>query len=458
MTSYLTLLFLPLVTCKDDPLLAQYTTYPYPEFTDLQILTERLHYEDQEGAGGPHALVPDLTLENINHYLYQGQEDYQDRFRVLVAGGGVGSSTMFLAEQLSHTNAEIVYLDFSPASMAIAQQRAKIRNLNNIIFINDRIENIPNLGLGLFDLVESYGVLMILKQPLTAMKILQKCLKKRGGMVIMMYALYGRTGVYNMQALQQLVNQEVDSLEEEVRNAWKILDVLPPTNLFKRTEHLAPDHLQAGDAGLYDSLLIKRDQAYSIPDIMEMINMSGLHFLAFSEPDERLGTNYRWFVKDPALLTLLDNLSNTEQLAVGEIMTGNILKHSVYLSNERPQQNYLEDIHNKKLCFMGSEQTFKQFKKIKEKQFVKRKNSANSHFLEFIENHHNCTKSISEIFHDINMKSGTNHSEIRLANELHEFHSFHSEIGQLLLRKQGIGPSPLSVKFKELFDSFYTIY
>ena len=127
MASYLPLLFLPLVTCKDDPLLAQYTTYPYPEFTDLQILAERSHYEDQEGAGGPHALVPDLTLENINHYLYHGQEDYQDRFRVLIAGGGVGSSTMFLAEQLNHTNAEIVYLDLSPASMAIAQQRAKIR-------------------------------------------------------------------------------------------------------------------------------------------------------------------------------------------------------------------------------------------------------------------------------------------------------------------------------------------
>ena len=111
-------------------------------------------------------------------------------------------------------------------------------------------------------------------------------------------------------------------MEEEVRNAWRILEVLPPTNIFKRTEHLAPDHLQAGDAGLYDSLLIKRDQAYSIPGIMEMINMSGLHFLAFSEPDERLSTNYRWFVKDPVLLALLDNLSSTEQLAVGEIMSG----------------------------------------------------------------------------------------------------------------------------------------
>ena len=126
-----------------------------------------------------------------------------------------------------------------------------------------------------------------------------------------------------MQALQQLVNEEVDSMEEEVSNAWKMLEVLPSTNLFKRTEHLAPDHLQAGDSGLYDSLLIKRDQAYTIPGILEMVNMSGLHFLGFSEPDERLSTNYRWFVKDPVLLTLLDRMVYTEQLAVGEIIAGN---------------------------------------------------------------------------------------------------------------------------------------
>ena len=108
-----------------------------------------------------------------------------------------------------------------------------------------------------------------------------------------------------------------------MRNAWKVLDSLPPTNLFKRTEHLASDHLRAGDAGLYDMLLHKQDQAYTIPNMLEMVNMSGLHFVEFSEPDERLNTNYRWFIKDSTLLENLDNLSVPDQMAIGEILSGN---------------------------------------------------------------------------------------------------------------------------------------
>ena len=87
---------------------------------------EKSHYAllDREG---PYMVVPDLTLENVNHYLYNGEEDFENNFRVLIAGGGIGDTTMFLAEQLNHTNADIVYLDFSHASMKIAKGRAELR-------------------------------------------------------------------------------------------------------------------------------------------------------------------------------------------------------------------------------------------------------------------------------------------------------------------------------------------
>ena len=109
-----------------DPVLGQYTEYPYPEFNEIHMEAEKNHYADSDREG-PHVVVPDLTLENLNHYLYHGEEDFQQSFRVLVAGGGIGDTTIFLAEQLNHTNAKIIYLDFSPASMKIAQGRAAIR-------------------------------------------------------------------------------------------------------------------------------------------------------------------------------------------------------------------------------------------------------------------------------------------------------------------------------------------
>ena len=68
-----------------------------------------------------------------------------------------------MGEQLRNTNAEvriliiminnilfeqIVYLDFSRASMYIAQQRVDIRHLVNVRFVHEKIENLPGLGLG----------------------------------------------------------------------------------------------------------------------------------------------------------------------------------------------------------------------------------------------------------------------------------------------------------------------
>merc|ERR1711892_388662 len=88
------------------------------------------------------------NVDMLNHHLYQGSQTFADKFRVLIAGGGTGNGVCLMGEQLRYTNAEIVYLDFSRASMDIAQQRVNIRQLGNVQFVLDKIENIPGLGLG----------------------------------------------------------------------------------------------------------------------------------------------------------------------------------------------------------------------------------------------------------------------------------------------------------------------
>ena len=125
-TSALFSIFSLLHQTYGDEVLGQYTEFPYPEFTDSHMEIEKAHYENINREG-PYMLLPDLTLENLNHFLYKGEETFTDNFKVLIAGGGIGDSTVFLAEQLNHTNAKIVYLDFSPASMTIAKSRSRLR-------------------------------------------------------------------------------------------------------------------------------------------------------------------------------------------------------------------------------------------------------------------------------------------------------------------------------------------
>ena len=56
---------------------------------------------------------------------------FRQNFRVIVAGGGTGRDTNYLAEQLNHTNAEIVYMDFSQNSMNVAQLMTKMNQSKN---------------------------------------------------------------------------------------------------------------------------------------------------------------------------------------------------------------------------------------------------------------------------------------------------------------------------------------
>ena len=69
---------------------------------------------------------------------------------MLVVGGGTGSALLYLAEQLRHSDAQLVYLDFSARSLGIARQRAKLRGLKNIRWVHNSLENmgsvVPELG------------------------------------------------------------------------------------------------------------------------------------------------------------------------------------------------------------------------------------------------------------------------------------------------------------------------
>ena len=138
-------------------------------------------------------------LPMINHYCFAGRQSFANGFRALVAGGGTGDATIFLAEQLKHTDAQIVHLDMSQASIAIAQERAKIRGLTNISWLHDSLLNLPKLGLEKFDYINCSGVLHHLADPDDGFHALLSVLADDGAVGLMLYATTGRTSVYQMQ-------------------------------------------------------------------------------------------------------------------------------------------------------------------------------------------------------------------------------------------------------------------
>ena len=148
------------------------------------------------------------NLERISHFCFNGQFDIKKSTRILVAGGGTGDSCIYLAEQLKASDAIVTYLDISSESMKIAKQRAAIRKLSNIEWIEGDILEVESLTSDRFDYISCTGVLHHLADPLTGLKRLKSVLKPNGVLGVMLYAKYGRQPVYIMQVLMKTLSHE----------------------------------------------------------------------------------------------------------------------------------------------------------------------------------------------------------------------------------------------------------
>jgi len=305
----------------------QYENYPYP----------RRNPEDER-----ERLVRSFTatLEAVNYYCYKGRRNFRKGFRALVAGGGTGDSTIFLAEQLKTTDATITHLDLSEASIEIAKARADVRGLKNITWMHESLLDLPTMGVGPFDFIECSGVLHHLSDPPAGLAALRGSLADDGCMAIMVYGQYGRTGVYQMQDLMRRINNDQDDSQQKVENTQAILGNLPATNWFNRSLNLFPGLHLAGGIELYDLLLHSQDRAYTVDELYKFFETGGLNVVQFSVLS-RAKYKPELFLQDEALLIRISTMGLREQRAIGELISGAIIKHSCFVS---PQTNTVADL------------------------------------------------------------------------------------------------------------------
>jgi SAM-dependent methyltransferase len=298
----------------------QYEAYPYPP---------------RDPADEAKRLLPTMTepLPLINHYCFGGKRDFARGFRVLVAGGGTGDATTYLAWQLQKTDARIVHLDLSEASMEIARARARQRGLEDRIeWVNGSLLDASPATLGKFDYINCSGVLHHLADPPAGLRALESVLDDDGALGVMLYARYGRTAIYQVQELMRLVLHDIDDQQRMVEYAKSVLDSLPPTNWFKRAhETLPPPGDRDFDAGIFDLFLHSQDRAYSVPELYELVESAGLHLVDFA-PDYRPLYDPRFAFSNPAILEQVLELPKQSQQAATELFWGSIPKHVFWIS------------------------------------------------------------------------------------------------------------------------------
>ena len=300
---------------------AQYEIYPYP-----------IRDPEQEKS---HLYIPVLdALDVLNYYGYGGRRDFSRGFRVLVAGCGTGDSAIALAEQLRGTRATVLSLDLSEASLAIARRRAEVRGLDNIEWMQASLLDLPRMGLAPFDYINCSGVLHHLDSPSEGLRALTGVLADDGVLGLMLYAAYGRVGVYQMQALMRFINDGIEDPERKIANTLKIIDTLPARHAFRQSMDIYGEEIQAGPSGIYDLLLHSHDRAYTIPQLYEFLEDGGLHMLRLFDELSYLPETY---IRDPALLGAVQQLPRPSRYAVGELLHGRLCQHTVYAAKS-PRQ------------------------------------------------------------------------------------------------------------------------
>ena len=253
-----------------DAVRRQYEAYPYPERDPGEERRRLIMGSPSDPA-------------EIDHHVFAGARDWRRPFRALVAGGGTGDGLVMLAQKLADNGvaAEITYLDLSEASRRVAEARMRARGLS-ARWVSGDLREAPGLAEaeGPFDYVDCCGVLHHLEDPEAGFRALAGALAPEGGLGFMVYAPYGRTGVYPVQAAFGALFGGEDP-ETRVRLAKAALAALPETNGFLRNPHLT-DH-RASDAGLHDLLLNARDVPFDVPRLLSTLEGAGLRLAGWAE-------------------------------------------------------------------------------------------------------------------------------------------------------------------------------
>src|SRR5207244_8265280 len=247
--------------------------------------------------------------------------------------------------------AEVVHLDISEKCNEIAKRRAEVRKLVNITWVRGSVLDLPSLKLGPFDYINCVGVLHHLEDPKAGLQALRSVLKADGAISLMLYGKYGRTGVYQLQELLRRLNFDETGLEAKLANTKIVLDSLPKTNWFKRSEAIIGDHKEFGDAGIVDLLLHAQDRAFTVDELYDLVEGCDLQVI---ELIERGRSKYRVesYVRDKRMLDKIGTLPRRQQQALAERLPGDMIVHNFYVARQPDPVASLAELRNVRFYFL----------------------------------------------------------------------------------------------------------
>jgi SAM-dependent methyltransferase len=288
-----------------DPVCEFYTDHPYPP--PIENLDRARH--EWQGA----------NRHRVEYHLMWPGREYRADLEILVAGCGTWQAAKYA---LCRPESHVTGIDVSVTSLDHTERLKRKYNLTNLETQQMAIEDVAGLERR-FDLIVCTGVLHHLADPDNGLRGLRSLLRPDGAIYLMVYAPYGRAGVYMLQDYCRRLG--IGTSVREINDLATVVEGLPQQHPLVTLLRSSRDALNA--EALADALLNPRDRSYSVPQLLDFIARNGL-------------THGRWYWQAPYLpqcgsivstphAKRLAELPEREQYAAMELWRGMMTCHSM---------------------------------------------------------------------------------------------------------------------------------
>ncbi len=223
-----------------------------------------------------------MAYENCIGAALPLNEQFDEPIRILDAGCGTGVSTDYLA----HLNpgSEILAIDISKGALQVAKERlGRSGGLkkSSVQFDNISLFNINKKCF--FNYINSVGVLHHLDDPLSGLKSLGASLRNGGIIHLFIYAEHGRRQINRVQTALRALDITVE--RNGVKLTRELLDNLPVNNPIRVDYEERRAFECSSDSHFADMYLHPNERTYSLVNLLDLIEASGLKFNCFSNPN-----------------------------------------------------------------------------------------------------------------------------------------------------------------------------
>jgi SAM-dependent methyltransferase len=284
---------------------AFYERHPYPPPVDNVEKYRRLWQDRQR--------------RRADYHLFWPGRPYREDHAILIAGCGTSQAAKHAVRWPA---ARVTGIDLSAASVRETDGLKQKHRLDNLHVHQLSLTEVAALGLT-FDQIVCTGVLHHLPDPDAGLRALRDVLAPGGAMHLMVYAPYGRAGVYMLQEFCRRLR--IEATDDGIRELVAALAALPSGHPLGTLLREAPDF--RNEAALADALLHPQDRAYSVPELFAFLERCGLRF-------------GRWVKQAPysphcglmarlPQTTRLARLPDVDQHAAAELFRGTMARHSL---------------------------------------------------------------------------------------------------------------------------------